>query len=64
MADDELAQIRAARLAQLKQQGGSADSGDGQASEQDQKRFVDYACTGQSLILSKEARIRSTNEYP
>lgn len=38
MADDELAQIRAARLAQLKQQGGGGPAGDGQASEQDQKR--------------------------
>jgi hypothetical protein len=64
MADDELAQIRAARLAQLKQQGGSAESGDGQASEQDQKRFVDCAFIGQSLIRSKAARIGSTNEYP
>jgi DNA-binding TFAR19-related protein (PDSD5 family) len=40
MADDELAQIRAARLAQLKQQGGGGGgvASDGQSSEQDQKR--------------------------
>jgi len=37
MADDELAQIRAARLAQLKQQGGAENGQDG-ASEDEQRR--------------------------
>ena len=44
MADDELSQIRAARLAQLKQQGGSGAAGDGQANEQDQKRYQVPKC--------------------
>ncbi|KIW89994.1 uncharacterized protein Z519_09424 [Cladophialophora bantiana CBS 173.52] len=68
MADDDLAQIRAARLAQLKQQqgrGGSSDNGDSE--EQKRKQESEARSLMLSQILEPEAadrlgRIRMVKE--
>ncbi|KIV95699.1 hypothetical protein B0A52_04171 [Exophiala mesophila] len=58
MADDELAQIRAARLAQLRQQGGAGSPDN--AEEQDQKRKQESEARSSILnqILEPEAQDR------
>ncbi|KPI43682.1 uncharacterized protein AB675_6323 [Cyphellophora attinorum] len=69
MADDELAQIRAARLAQLKQQGagGGSQGGQGDEEEQKQQRESEARTNILSQILEPEAadrlgRIRMVKE--
>ncbi|KAJ9625340.1 uncharacterized protein PV06_07572 [Exophiala oligosperma] len=70
MADDELAQIRAARLAQLKQQGGRSGSGDAGGGEDDEQRRKQESEARSSIlnqILEPEAadrlgRIRMVKE--
>ncbi|KIY02150.1 uncharacterized protein Z520_02288 [Fonsecaea multimorphosa CBS 102226] len=68
MADDDLAQIRAARLAQLKQQQGRAGSGDnGDDEEQRRKQESEARSLMLSQILEPEAadrlgRIRMVKE--
>ncbi|EXJ68408.1 programmed cell death protein 5 [Cladophialophora psammophila CBS 110553] len=68
MADDDLAQIRAARLAQLKQQQGRGGSGDnGDSEEQKRKQESEARSLMLSQILEPEAadrlgRIRMVKE--
>ncbi|KIW53944.1 hypothetical protein PV05_06351 [Exophiala xenobiotica] len=69
MADDELAQIRAARLAQLKQQQGRGGSGDTGGDDEEQRRKQEAEARSSILtqILEPEAadrlgRIRMVKE--
>ncbi|KAI1621163.1 double-stranded DNA-binding domain-containing protein [Exophiala viscosa] len=69
MADDDLAQIRAARLAQLKQQQGGAGAGDAGGDDEGQRRKQESEARSSMLnqILEPEAadrlgRIRMVKE--
>merc|ERR1712000_460262 len=54
MGDDELAQIRAARMAQLKQQqGGGSQGGQGQGQEDDQEQKKQRETEQRSSILNQ-----------